>query len=201
MPINFVSNQVVPFPGTTQAGAAQEVVHHHHLRARETSGARSARTLTGRQFQFYLLIIPVYSRAFPCCAEEEEDQEGNGLFGWVSCHLIVFRMIFIFPSRFLPLFCIQVLTSISMLIVLLTLPFSLCVCLKVKICCFRSQSIFRTLIIFIIYSFWLSRWCKSMKEPSSSGESLFKVKHMQNLLSKVDVQFRALSLKLLDFRI
>ena len=40
-----------------------------------------------------------------------------------------------------------------------------------------------------------------MKEPSSSGESLLKVKHMQNLLSKVDVQFRALSLKLLDFRI
>ena len=197
MPINFVSNQVVPFPGTTQAGAAQEVVHHHHLRARETSGARSARTLTGRQSQFYLLINPVFSRAFPCCAEEEEDQEGNGLFGWVSCHLIVFRMIFIFSSRFLPLFCIQVLTSISMLIVLLTLPFSLCVCLKVKICRFRSQS----LIIFIIYSFWLSRWCKSMKEPSSSGENLFKVKHMQNLLSKVDVQFRALSLKLLDFRI
>ena len=197
MPINFVSNQVVPSPGTTQAGAAQEVVHHHHLRARETSGARSARTLTGRQSQFYLLINPVFSRAFPCCAEEEEDQEGNGLFGWVSCHLIVFRMIFIFPSRFSPLFSIQVLTSISMLIVLLTLPFSLCVCLKVKICRFRSQS----LIIFIIYSFWLSRWCKSMKEPSSSGESLFKVKHMQNLLSKVDVQFKALSLKLLDFRI
>jgi len=47
-----------------------------------------------------------FNRAFPCCAEEEEDQEGNGLFGWV-------------------------LTSISMLIVLLTLPFSLCVCLKV----------------------------------------------------------------------
>ena len=79
-----------PSPGTTQAGAAQEVVHHHHLRARETSGARSARTLTGRQFQFYLLIILVFSRAFPCCAEEEEDQEGNGLFGWVSCHLSYF---------------------------------------------------------------------------------------------------------------
>ena len=87
MPVNFVSNQVLSFSGTTQAGAAQEVVHHHHLRARETSGARSARTLTGRQFQFYPQIILVFSRAFPCCAEEEEDQEGNGLFGWVGCHL------------------------------------------------------------------------------------------------------------------
>jgi hypothetical protein len=42
---------------------------------------------------------------FPCCNEDPDD-EGNGLFGWV-------------------------LTSLSLFIVILTLPFSLCVCLKV----------------------------------------------------------------------
>lgn len=46
-----------------------------------------------------------YNTGFPCCNEDADD-EGNGIFGWV-------------------------LTSISLLIIICTLPFSLCVCLKV----------------------------------------------------------------------
>merc|ERR550519_1985337 len=46
-----------------------------------------------------------YSKAFPCCNEDPDD-EGNGVFGWV-------------------------LTCLSLFMVILTLPFSLCFCLKV----------------------------------------------------------------------
>merc|ERR550519_2524841 len=46
-----------------------------------------------------------YSKAFPCCNEDPDD-EGNGVFGWV-------------------------LTCLSLFMVILTLPFSLCACLKV----------------------------------------------------------------------
>jgi hypothetical protein len=50
-------------------------------------------------------VLLDYNKGFPCCNEDPDD-EGNGLFGWV-------------------------LTSLSLFIVILTLPFSLCVCLKV----------------------------------------------------------------------
>jgi len=46
-----------------------------------------------------------YSKAFPCCNEDPDD-EGNGVFGWV-------------------------LTCLSLFMIILTLPFSLCACLKV----------------------------------------------------------------------